>query len=400
MWPALMLACLSSLSLSGRLVASQDPGSPALNLTHDSVVPEGVPREAAESVFNTTSARMTPPSPVTSAGGTLGANRSSLVITAGRTHRTDVGTPAAVAGGPDLPASRWPTPASPTSTRPAPSSTTTLSTAHTQAPSSGTSPGTDPPMPLASSAQTAAAASVRADSPLGTQGLAKRTPSPSTASPLLPVGPHAPNESIRGPTIQASTAQPVADKASSPTPSLVNTATGSTLSSVASASTTVVTAIKTQAEGSAASTVPTSVPRTSWTPMVEPLSPTTPPSPAPSPQGGTGPGTLPTQEQVQPEATGGTASNSPTPGSSGDPKVPTTDSCQLSTQGQYLVVTTNPLPLSPVNRSALLAVLLLGVTLFVTVLVLFALQAYESYKKKGYTQVDYLINGMYADSEM
>uniref|UniRef100_A0A2K6FHH5 Chromosome 11 open reading frame 24 n=1 Tax=Propithecus coquereli TaxID=379532 RepID=A0A2K6FHH5_PROCO len=26
--------------------------------------------------------------------------------------------------------------------------------------------------------------------------------------------------------------------------------------------------------------------------------------------------------------------------------------------------------------------------------------AYESYKKKDYTQVDYLINGMYADSEM
>lgn len=80
--------------------------------------------------------------------------------------------------------------------------------------------------------------------------------------------------------------------------------------------------------------------------------------------------------------------------------MPTTDSCQLSTQDQYLAVTTNPLPLSPVNRTALLAALLLGVTLFVTVLVLFALQAYESYKKKGYTQVDYLINGMYADSEM
>lgn len=80
--------------------------------------------------------------------------------------------------------------------------------------------------------------------------------------------------------------------------------------------------------------------------------------------------------------------------------MPTTDSCQLSTQGQYLVVTTKPLPLTSVNRSALLAVLLLGVALFFAVMVLFALQAYESYKKKGYTQVDYLINGMYADSEM
>jgi hypothetical protein len=48
----------------------------------------------------------------------------------------------------------------------------------------------------------------------------------------------------------------------------------------------------------------------------------------------------------------------------------------------------------------LLVVLLVGVTLFIAVLVMFALQAYESYKKKDYTQVDYLINGMYADSEM
>lgn len=79
--------------------------------------------------------------------------------------------------------------------------------------------------------------------------------------------------------------------------------------------------------------------------------------------------------------------------------MPITDSCQLSTQGQYLVVTTKPLALS-LNRSSLLVVLLLGVTLFFTVLVLFALQAYESYKKKDYTQVDYLINGMYTDSEM
>lgn len=104
-------------------------------------------------------------------------------------------------------------------------------------------------------------------------------------------------------------------------------------------------------------------------------------------------------EQGQPQATSGTAPTEPTPGNSGDSKVPATDSCQLSTQGQYLVATTRPLTLS-VNRSSLLAVLLLGVTLFFAVLVLFALQAYESYRKKGYTQVDYLINGMYADSEM
>lgn len=116
--------------------------------------------------------------------------------------------------------------------------------------------------------------------------------------------------------------------------------------------------------------------------------------------GATGPGTTQTPEQGEPEAVPGTASMGPTPGSSGDSKVPATDSCQLSTQGRYLVVSSEPLAQSPVNKSFLLAVLLLGVTLFITVLVLFALQAYESYKRKDYTQVDYLINGMYADSEM
>ncbi|XP_036991247.2 uncharacterized protein C11orf24 homolog [Artibeus jamaicensis] len=387
MWATLVLACVSSLSLSGRPVASQDPGASALNLTGDSVVPKSTPREAAES------APTPPPSSVPSAGGALG-------VTAGRIHRTDVGTPATAAGGPDLPASRQPTPPSPTSPQPAPSSTAALSIPHTQAPSNGTSPRAAPLVPLTSSTQVAAASSAKAGSPPGIQDPAERTSSPSTASPPPPVDPHTPNSVIGGSAIQVLTAQPVADTASGPTPSLTNATAASTLSSVASASTTAVTATKTQAEESAASTVPASVLPTSWTPVVEPVSPTTPPSPSPAPQGTPGLGTPPTPEQVQPEAVSGTAATSLTPGSSGDPKVPTTDSCQLSTQGQYLVVTTNPLPLSPVNRSALLAVLLLGVTLFVTVLVLFALQAYESYKKKGYTQVDYLINGMYADSEM
>ncbi|KAE8607650.1 hypothetical protein XENTR_v10011238 [Xenopus tropicalis] len=52
------------------------------------------------------------------------------------------------------------------------------------------------------------------------------------------------------------------------------------------------------------------------------------------------------------------------------------------------------------NTSFLLAVLLLGNLLFIAIIVVFSLQAYESYKKKDYTQVDYLINGMYADSEI
>ncbi|XP_068117796.1 uncharacterized protein C11orf24 homolog [Hyperolius riggenbachi] len=52
------------------------------------------------------------------------------------------------------------------------------------------------------------------------------------------------------------------------------------------------------------------------------------------------------------------------------------------------------------NTSFLLAVLMLGILFFLAVIVLLVVQAYESYKKKDYTQVDYLINGMYADSEM
>ncbi|KAF7245505.1 hypothetical protein EYD10_08290 [Varanus komodoensis] len=52
------------------------------------------------------------------------------------------------------------------------------------------------------------------------------------------------------------------------------------------------------------------------------------------------------------------------------------------------------------DASLLLAALLFGILFFITIVVLFAIQAYESYRKKDYTQVDYLINGMYADSEM
>ncbi|XP_041966796.1 uncharacterized protein C11orf24 [Alosa sapidissima] len=51
-----------------------------------------------------------------------------------------------------------------------------------------------------------------------------------------------------------------------------------------------------------------------------------------------------------------------------------------------------------VDTSSLLAVLLFGLLFFVVTVVLFLTQAYESYRRKDYTQVDYLINGMYSDS--
>ncbi|XP_068539475.1 uncharacterized protein C11orf24-like [Anas acuta] len=70
------------------------------------------------------------------------------------------------------------------------------------------------------------------------------------------------------------------------------------------------------------------------------------------------------------------------------------------TNNDYLLIAAEPLTQYLVDKSSLLAVLLFGTVFFITVIVLFLMQAYESYKKKDYTQVDYLINGMYADSEM
>ncbi|XP_076878448.1 uncharacterized protein C11orf24 homolog [Brachyhypopomus gauderio] len=57
-----------------------------------------------------------------------------------------------------------------------------------------------------------------------------------------------------------------------------------------------------------------------------------------------------------------------------------------------------PLTSHVVNTSSLLAVLMFGLFFFVVTVVLFLRQAYEGYRRKDYTQVDYLINGMYSDS--
>lgn len=70
------------------------------------------------------------------------------------------------------------------------------------------------------------------------------------------------------------------------------------------------------------------------------------------------------------------------------------------TDNEYLLIAAEPLTQYLVDKSSLLSVLLVGTFFFITVIVLFLMQAYESYKKKDYTQVDYLINGMYVDSEM
>uniref|UniRef100_A0A3P8X5V6 Uncharacterized protein n=2 Tax=Cynoglossus semilaevis TaxID=244447 RepID=A0A3P8X5V6_CYNSE len=51
-----------------------------------------------------------------------------------------------------------------------------------------------------------------------------------------------------------------------------------------------------------------------------------------------------------------------------------------------------------VDTTSLLVVLVFGLLFFVVTVALFLRQAYESYRRKDYTQVDYLINGMYTDS--
>lgn len=65
-----------------------------------------------------------------------------------------------------------------------------------------------------------------------------------------------------------------------------------------------------------------------------------------------------------------------------------------------VIIASQPLGKYLVDKSSLFAVLLFGILFFIASLILFAMQAYESYKKKDYTQVDYLINGMYTDSEL
>ncbi|KAL2093642.1 hypothetical protein ACEWY4_010954 [Coilia grayii] len=75
------------------------------------------------------------------------------------------------------------------------------------------------------------------------------------------------------------------------------------------------------------------------------------------------------------------------------PKAPAVSSTKKS-----MVEVTGSLPSRLVDTSSLLAVLLFGLLFFVVTVVLFLTQAYESYRRKDYTQVDYLINGMYSDS--
>ncbi|KAJ8343236.1 hypothetical protein SKAU_G00305650 [Synaphobranchus kaupii] len=54
----------------------------------------------------------------------------------------------------------------------------------------------------------------------------------------------------------------------------------------------------------------------------------------------------------------------------------------------------------PLDTSALLAVVLFGLLFFIIGVLLFLRKAYESYRKRDYTRMDYLINGIYSDSTL
>ncbi|KAK2112536.1 hypothetical protein P7K49_012283 [Saguinus oedipus] len=410
MWTALVLIWIFSLSLSESHAASNNPRNFVPNKTWHGLVKRNA---SVKTLDNETSVDITmaAPSPVTLTKGTSAAHLNSTEATPEDTSRTGAGERVTSGGAADGVASSAPTTVASSTSRSAASSTPTtlappgptslftgqtpsttaaghpsLSTALVQVPSSSSSPRTATLATMAMRAQTVAT-TANTSSPMSTPSPSEYMTSDTMASPTPATHPQA-----QGPTRQVD--QPVVNTTDRSTPPSNTTPEPTTAPSVALVSPAMVTTPKPQSKEPTASTVP--APHISPVPEVEATSLTTQPSPTPSTLRATGPHT----PQVETKAPPGTDSTAPTSRSSGDPKMPATDSCQPSTQDQYLVVTTEPLTQAVVDKTFLLVVLLLGVTLFITVLVLFALQAYESYKKKDYTQVDYLINGMYADSEM
>ncbi|XP_067293181.1 uncharacterized protein C11orf24 [Pseudorasbora parva] len=123
---------------------------------------------------------------------------------------------------------------------------------------------------------------------------------------------------------------------------------------------------------------------------ISPLVPTTLPSSSSTKPVKTSP--IPTSSDKKPTPTTPKTSMSPLVVAPTLPKdIPRKDQAMVEAAGDTL---TSHL----LNTSSLLAVLLFGLLFFVVTVALFLKQAYESYKRKDYTQVDYLINGMYSDS--
>ncbi|XP_035012634.2 uncharacterized protein C11orf24 isoform X2 [Hippoglossus stenolepis] len=108
---------------------------------------------------------------------------------------------------------------------------------------------------------------------------------------------------------------------------------------------------------------------------------TPPTSPAPVPKPNTG---MPTINTI-------TANSAITPANHNNPDTSETSVAVAEVAGAAL---TRQL----VDKTSLFAVLLFGLLFFLVAVAVFITQAYESYRRKDYTQVDYLINGMYSDS--
>ncbi|KAA0724572.1 hypothetical protein E1301_Tti003840 [Triplophysa tibetana] len=122
---------------------------------------------------------------------------------------------------------------------------------------------------------------------------------------------------------------------------------------------------------------------------ISPSVPTTPPS-------------IPSSKPVQPSLVATSTKPSPTTAKTSTrpsvvPSTPPKDNGDQSRTDQTEVAG-DPLTIHLLNTSSLLAVLMFGLLFFVVTVALFLKQGYESYRRKDYTQVDYLINGMYTDS--
>ncbi|KAG8522696.1 putative protein C11orf24 [Galemys pyrenaicus] len=384
MWTAFVLLWVPALSLS---LTVEPPD--ARHLVNGTV----------RAIYGT-SENVTVATPVVPGPGPSVTSPDPSAGTAGRTPGTEGSTDATAGGAPNRTVSPTPArqaasssavPSSPAESTVAPSGVTT-----TGASPGGSSPRAAAPPTPATGVWATAGAEPATASPAGTRVPPRTTPSPAAAKPVPPTSARAPSPappSTHGLPGDSLTTQPAASGADETVSTPRNTTPESAPTSGSPTPPAARTPSGAQAGAPAASTPPARP--TSPSPAAATTSPATSPSPAPE-----GPGTPQTPEQPEPAATPGTSSATPTPGRTGGPERPTTDSCPHGTQGQYLVVTTEPLSQPPANQNFLLAVLVLGVALFVAVVALLALQAYESYRRRDYAQVDYLINGMYADSEL
>ncbi|XP_058624002.1 uncharacterized protein C11orf24 [Onychostoma macrolepis] len=135
-----------------------------------------------------------------------------------------------------------------------------------------------------------------------------------------------------------------------------------------------------------------SLPSQSGTNMSASISPSVPTTPSSTPSTKPIQTSAASSDEKKPTQTMPKTSLSPSVVASALPKdIPKRDQAMIDVAG-------DPLTSHLLNTSSLLAVLLFGLLFFVVTVALFLKQAYESYKRKDYTQVDYLINGMYSDS--